>query len=81
MSEDNDLIENYQTARLACEMAKDVLAQYDFRKLLDDIAKADSIGAMVDPTLYRSKRQAMQEDREVFEAALRFIRTWEKKRD
>lgn len=79
MSEDNDLVENYRAARLACEMAKDVLTQYDFERLLNDIAKADTIGAMLDPTLYRSKRQAMQEDREVFEAAVRFIQTWKKR--
>ena len=65
--------DDYRSARGACELARMLLDQHDFGALLDDIARADSIGAIVDPTLYRSKAKAMLEDREVFRAAKRFV--------
>lgn len=77
---DNDLIEEYRAARVACELAKDLLKQHDLQKLLDAISVADSVGAMMDPTLYRKKVGAMLEDREVFMAATKFIKTWEQSR-
>jgi hypothetical protein len=69
----------YHAARVACEVAKIILEQHDLPKLLDAIARADSFGAIVDPTLYRSKVDAMLEDRDVFSAALRFRGTWRRR--
>ena len=79
MSEDNR-IEEYQSARYACEMAQNFLKQHDFKKLIADINTADAIGPMVDPTLWMQKGQAMLEDKEVFAAAQKFLSTWEKRR-
>lgn len=55
-------------------MARNQLATLDLAGALDAIARADSMGAIVDPTLYREKSQAMHEDREVLAAALAFVR-------
>lgn len=63
---------------MACELARNFLTQHNFKKLLDAISVADSLGAMLDPTLYRDKHAAMLEDRVVFEAAQRFLQAWDK---
>jgi hypothetical protein len=78
MDEYNYALEEYRSARITCELARNFLKQYDFKKLLDAISRADAVGAMLDPTLYRDKHQAMLEDRAVFEAAQRFLKVWEK---
>jgi hypothetical protein len=72
-------VARYRVARMACEVAREVLGGHDFSKLLEDIARADSMGAILDPTLYRSKIDALLEDRDVFSAALRFLGTWPKR--
>lgn len=69
-------VDAYQQARMACEIAKRLLEEHDFDGLLDAISRADSVGAILDPTLYREKIDAMLEDRKVFEAARRFLKTW-----
>lgn len=69
-------IGDYRAARMACEVAKALLEQHDFKKLLDAISRADALGPFVDPTLYRSKAGAMLEDRQVFGAARGFLTTW-----
>lgn len=73
-------IKEYRAARLACELAKKLIEQHDVMQILKDIDRADTVAWFTDPTLWRDKKQAMDEDREVFAAALKFIRTWEKKR-
>jgi len=63
-------IQEYQAVVLACHTAARMLAQYDLGELLRDIDRAEGLGPILDPTLYREKRQAMQEDKEIVEAAL-----------
>jgi hypothetical protein len=69
-------IETYQQARIACELARNLLSSHDFQELLRAIERAESVGPIVDPTLYRAKAAAINEDRDVFAAALKFLRTW-----
>lgn len=71
-------VEFYKSARMACEIAKSLLEQHDFSTLIAAIDRADSIGPVLDPTLWREKHRAMLEDREVFAAALRFLGPWKK---
>jgi len=71
-------IEEYRDARRTCELAKEMLKQHDLEQILKDINRADAVGMFTDPTLWREKHKAMDEDKEVFAAALKFIRTWEK---
>ena len=68
--------ESYITARMACEVARKLLEGHNFDELLADIDRADALGPLLDPTLYREKHRAMEEDAEVFRAALRFLSTW-----
>lgn len=72
-------VARYRIARMACEVAREVLRAHNYDKLLDEIARADSVGAIVDPTLYREKIDVMLEDREVFSGARRFLGTWPKR--
>lgn len=74
-------IEKYRFARAACEFARVVLKEHDIEQILKDINRADAVGMFVDPTLWRDKHQAMDEDKMVFAAALKFLRTWPKKED
>lgn len=71
-------VEIYKSARMACELARTLLEQHDFSKLVAAIDRADAIGPLVHPTLWRDKNKAMLEDREVFAAALRFLGPWKK---
>jgi hypothetical protein len=66
----------YRNARLACELARNLLREHDFGELLRAIGRAEALGPMLDPTLYREKAGAMDEDRKVFEAAARFLGAW-----
>lgn len=74
----NEKVGRYRHARLACELVRNLLQQHDFSQLLRDIESADAIGPMVDPSLWMKKGKAMDEDREVFRAALRFLGAWPK---
>lgn len=73
---DEAKIEAYRSARLDCELARNILQGHDFGELLAAISLADSLGPVLDPTLYREKHGAMAEDRKAFEAAAAFLRTW-----
>lgn len=73
-------IEQYQAARMACELVKGLLKQHDLEQLIKDIDFADNTAWFTDPTLWIEKKKAMDEDREVFAAALKFIRTWPEKK-
>lgn len=69
-------VEEYRAALAACVLARDLLRQHDLSALLRAIDRADAVGAMLDPTLYRDRAHLMHEDRAVFSAALRFVGTW-----
>lgn len=76
--EHDEAIETYQTAVLAVHVAAKMLAQHDLPRLLADIAKANAIGPLLDPTLWRDKNRAMLEDREALQAALPLYRLGKK---
>lgn len=61
--------ETYQSAVNACAIAARLLAEHDLPGILEAIERAHSLGAMLDPTLYREKVQAMDQDKEILEAA------------
>jgi hypothetical protein len=65
-----DKLAEYREAVLACHMAARLLAVHDIPKLLEAINHADAVGAILDPTLFRSKAQAMHEERDILRAAL-----------
>jgi hypothetical protein len=60
----------YQSGVLAAATAAAMISETDLPKILSMIERADSFGAVLDPTLYREKHQAMMEDKELLEAAL-----------
>jgi len=62
--------ETYQAAVRCAAMTASMLAQWDIPVLLSSIDQAESIGPLVDPTLYREKAEAMREDRDILKAAL-----------
>lgn len=70
--------EAYIAARMACEVARNLLSGHDFGALLEDISRADALGPFLAPTLYREKNNAMADDEKVFRAAKRFLATWPK---
>lgn len=67
---DAEKIERYRSAVMTAAMAAQLLAQHDIAALLADIATADAIGPVLDPTLWRDKHEAMEQDRELLKAAL-----------
>lgn len=71
--------ETYRSAVLMCAMAGNALAQHDLPKLLEAIEHAHAIGPILDPTLYRDKMPAMEQDKELLLAALPLWR-WIKSR-
>lgn len=60
----------YQDTVMSCAMAAKMVIGFDIPKLLEDIEKAEIMGPMLDPTLYREKGKAMAEDKRILEAAL-----------
>jgi hypothetical protein len=68
----------YQAAVRGSALVARMLAQYDIPQLLEAIERADSFGCFIDPTLWQQKRKAMNEDRELLEAALKLWQ-WAKK--
>lgn len=58
--------EAVQTAVLCARM----ISVHDIPAILADIERADIVGPMIDPTLWREKHKAMNQDREVLRAAL-----------
>lgn len=71
-------VSEYQSARMACELARNILAAHDLGELLRAIDVADAAGPMFDPSLWMRKQAAMAEDRRVFSAALKFLGAWPK---
>lgn len=67
---DEEKIAEYRANLLLIHMAARTIAKMDIPKMLDDIERSHAIGPMLDPTLYRDKRKAMEEDAELLRAAL-----------
>lgn len=68
----------YQAAVGTCALLGTMLVEHDLPGMLNAIERADSIGCMIDPTLYRDKVEAMHQDKDLLEAALPLYR-WAKK--
>ena len=47
-----------------------LLAQIDLPAMLERVERAHALGPVLDPTLYRAKAKAMDEDAELIRAAL-----------
>lgn len=62
--------EEYQGAVLGVAMAARMIGEHDIPKLLQAIEMAHATGPIFDPTLYRAKMQAMEEDKRILEAGL-----------
>jgi hypothetical protein len=62
--------EEYQQQLVNVAMTARLLVDVDIPDLLNRIERAHSFGCMVDPTLYRDKVQAMDQDKDMLEAAL-----------
>jgi hypothetical protein len=62
--------ERYQQQLINVAMTARLLVDVDVPDLLQRIERAHSFGCMVDPTLYRDKVGAMDQDKEMLEAAL-----------
>ncbi len=65
------LVADYQATVGMLYAWANVLAHVDLPGLLRDIARAEAVGPIVDPTLYREKGKALREDRAILEAASR----------
>jgi hypothetical protein len=63
-------VEEYQNSLRVCALLAGIVVEHDVPKMLQMIEQADSIGCMIDPTLYREKHKAMMEDKELLEAVL-----------
>lgn len=59
----------YQDALFTCVICAKMLAEHDLAELIAAIGTADAIAPLIDPTLWLRKRDAMNEDLEVFRAA------------
>lgn len=63
-------IDEYQAAVKSCVVACKLISAFDLPGMLTSIDRADSIGPLIDPTLWIKNSKAMREDREIIEAAL-----------
>lgn len=66
----SEKVEEYRAAIVCVALCGKLLAQHDLPALLAAIERAEAVGPIVDPTLYREKAKAMEEDREAMRAAL-----------
>jgi hypothetical protein len=73
MSPQEAKAQRYQDAVIACVAARRALKVHDLAGLLEAIEHAGAVAPILDPTLYREKASAMEEDRRLLEAALRFV--------
>ncbi len=60
----------YQGTVRACYFCGQVLAPYDLPAMIKAIEHAETVGPVLDPTLYRDKVNAMLQDKALLEAAL-----------
>lgn len=74
-------IAEYQAAVRATALVASMLVQYDLPELLAAIGRAEAVGPILDPTLYREKARAMDEDKALLEAALPLWQMGKKLRD
>jgi hypothetical protein len=63
----NEII--YQSAVKTAALCAQMLAQFDIPELLTAIERGHAFGPILDPTLYRDKAKAMNEDKELLQAA------------
>lgn len=63
-------VDDYKAAVRTCYLAAKMLAQHDLKHVIAAINRAETVGPIVDPTLYREKSGHMAEDKRVVEAAL-----------
>lgn len=63
-------IARYRAAVQACLIAGQLLTLHDLPRILAEMDRADSLGPILDPTLWSRKHKAMAEDRKVVAAAL-----------
>ena len=70
MNDDVKVSLDYQDAIRACVMVGAMVSQYDLPEILAAISRAETIGPLVDPVLYIRKRKAMEQDKQLVEAAL-----------
>lgn len=63
----------YRRALQSVWLAVAILRKTDFELLIAAIDKADTLGPLIDPTLYCEKHRLMAEDRELFVAAQNFV--------
>ncbi len=68
--EADEQISEYRSALLLILNSARVMTVIDLPKLLAAIEHSHALGPMVDPTLYREKMRAMDEDKEILTAAL-----------
>ena len=66
--------ETYQAAVFVAIAAARALAVQPIPELLSDIDRADAFGPIINPTLWRDKHKAMDQDRKLLEAALPLYR-------
>lgn len=64
----------YQDALRACYICAQILRQHDLPQILNMMSRADSIGVMIDPTLWMQNHDKMEEDKTVVNAAMPLFR-------
>ena len=74
VSQSDPRVGQYQAAVIACAMARQLLQTHDLEGILRAIGDAHALGPVLDPTLYRDRAKAMEEDRALLEAALPLAR-------
>lgn len=62
--------EEYQHVVTTAAYAARLLAEMDIPRILEAIERAHAFGAVLDPTLYRDKVEAMDQDKEILQAAM-----------
>lgn len=60
----------YQSAVRGVALLVNIVQQWDLPKLLEAIEHADVVGPFFDPTAWMRKREALEQDRELLQAAL-----------
>lgn len=63
-------IKAYQSDLRLVAVAAAAISRIDIPGHLQHIERAEAVGPLIDPTLYRDKAEAMEEDKSLLEAAL-----------
>lgn len=66
-------VRQWRHAVFVCVMAARTLATFDLGKFIQQGTQAETMGPLLDPTLYIRKGQALREDIQTFAAALEFV--------